>query len=140
MASAEQVKRYLAYWFQLGKPAYLRNGQEVVQPQPVVSGDRYSADFEQCWQRLRDPSNGDCYLEGMEQTIAELLTDAWEISDCARCSMPVPLFGVGMQSLSCPCNDLSSWPNLDLPLPRSPVNSTAFLDDLRDRLREGHEH
>ncbi|MBD1879298.1 MULTISPECIES: hypothetical protein [unclassified Coleofasciculus] len=135
MASQHQVKQYLAYWFQLGKKVLIRNGQEALLPQPVIRGDRYSQEFENCWQQILSPDSGDCYLEGTAEPIAQLLTPAWDVSPCSRCTMPVPVRTVGMPPLACPCNDLSGWPNTEVPLPRSPVSSQNRLVEIRDRLR-----
>ncbi len=134
MASEQQVKRYLAYWFQLGKKVVIRNGQSTVLPQPVIAGDRYSEQFEQIWQQLLSPTNGDCYLEGTQETIRDLLTPKWDIDPCARCEMPVPMINIGMPPELCPCNDLPTWPNTELPAPRDPVNSTGRLQAISDRL------
>lgn len=134
MASKEEVRQYLSYWFQLGKKVLMGNGQEALLPQPVIRGDRYSQEFEDCWRQILSLDSGDCYLEGTEETVAELLTPAWDVTSCARCAMPVPVRNVGMPPLSCPCNDLSSWPNTEIPAPRSPVNTQAQLMDIRDRL------
>ncbi len=60
---------------------------------------------------------------------------------CARCTIPVPIEVVGQSSLSCPCHDLSNWPNLELPLPHLPVNSRENLDRIRQRLlKNSHPH
>ena len=134
MASEQEVRQYLAYWFQLGKKVLIRNGQESLLPHRVIRGDRYSEEFEDCWRRLLLPESGDCYLEGTEETVAELLKPGWNVSPCARCDMPIPVHSVGMPPLSCPCNDLSSWPNTSVPAPRSPVNTQAQLTDIRNRL------
>ncbi len=135
MASEQQVKQYLAYWFQLGKKILIRN-QQAMLPQPVIVGDRYSQEFEDCWQHiLLNPE--DCYLEATEQSIAQLLTPAWEVAGCARCAMPVPVQSVGIPSLFCPCNDLPTWPNTEIPAPRSPVNAQAQLTNIRDQLLKG---
>lgn len=134
MAASAQVRQYLAYWFQLGKKLLIHGGKEALLPQPVIQGDRYSDAFEACWQRVTSAEAGDCYLEGTHQTIAELLSPAWEINPCARCAMPVPLPNLGVQSLDCPCSDLSFWPDTSMPLPRSPVNSQVQLAQIRDRL------
>ena len=139
MASEQQVKQYLAYWCQLGKKILLRNGEESLLPQPVIEGDRYSPDFERCWRRILSPDSGDCYLEGTHQSIRELLTCAWEIVPCARCSMPVPIIYVGIQPLPCPCNDLPTWPNTELPPPRSPVNNSTYLSKIQKRLERTNE-
>jgi hypothetical protein len=135
MASSEQVKEYLAYWFQLGKKILLRNGQEEMLPQTVIVGDRYSSEFELCWQRILDPQSGDCYLEGTHQTIEELLTSKWEITNCARCQMPVPIINLGIQPTCCPCSDLPGWPNTTLPLPRIPINTSDKLNQIKHRLK-----
>lgn len=137
MASEQQVKQYLAYWFQLGKRVAIRNGEIMLLPKPVIQGDRYSEDFERCWQRIRSPDSGDCYLEGTHETIAQLLTEVWEIDTCARCSMPVPMRRAGMPPLECPCNDIPGWPNNEIPSPRSPVNTQVYLNEIRNRLRQG---
>lgn len=134
MASQEQVRQYLAYWFQLGKRLVVEN-HEMILPDPVIQGDRYSAEFEACWQRILDSKHKDFYLEGTHQTIAELLSPCWDVLPCVRCEMPVPMMCVGFPSdPSCPCFDLPSWPNLDLPRPRSPVNSHTQLNQIRERL------
>lgn len=134
MASSAQVKQYLAYWFQLGKKIQVNGGKEALLPQPVIQGDRYSDEFENCWQRVTAADAGDCYLEGTSQTVAELLSPAWEVNPCARCEMPVPVPNLGVKSLECPCNDLPSWPDTSIPQPRSPVSSQAQLSQIRDRL------
>jgi hypothetical protein len=134
MADSEQVKKYLAYWFQLGKRVMIRGGAEALRPQTIIQGDRYSNELEACWSRVLAPESGDCYLEGTEETIADLLSDAWEISDCSRCAMPVPIRNLGITSLACPCNDLPGWPDTETPAPRSPISSTDYLTQLRERL------
>ena len=135
MASSEQVKKYLAYWFQLGKPLIFNDGEALL-PKPVVAGSRYSAEFEACWQRILITEGNGCYLDGTDQTIAELLSEQWDLTSCARCGMPVPIVNVGMQSSACPCFDLPNWPNLDLPLPRLPVETQTQLEQIRDRLKQ----
>ena len=137
MASDHHVKQYLAYWFQLGKKVLICN-QQIMLPQSVIRGDRYSQEFEDGWQPIL-ASGDNSYLEGTEQTIAQLLTPAWEVEGCARCSMLVPVRSVGIPSLFCPCNDLTSWPNTEIPAPRSPVNTQAQLTDIRDRLLKGSD-
>ena len=135
MASEQNVRQYLAYWFQLGKKVFIRNGQESLKPSSVIAGDRYSAEFEDCWQIVRSPESGDCYLEGTDQTIAELLSPEWEINGCARCEMPIPSRAIGMPPDNCPCFDLPGWPDTEKPQPRSPISSQTLLAQIRDRLR-----
>jgi hypothetical protein len=134
MATKQEVKKYLAYWFQLGKKVVTNNGKASFLPQSVLQGDRYSDEFEQCWQKILLPESGDCYLEGTHETIAELLMPTWELAPCGRCSMPVAMRNVGMPALLCPCNDLPNWPNTELPAPRNPVNTKEQLSTIRDRL------
>jgi hypothetical protein len=138
MAPEQQVKRYLAYWFQLGKRVLIHNGDAALKPRSVMAGERYSDEFEDIWQQILSPDSGDCYLEGTEQTIAELLTPVWDLSPCARCEMPVPVKNVGMPAELCPCGDLPNWPNTELPLPREPVNSHERLSGIRDRLNQAN--
>ncbi|MTJ08463.1 hypothetical protein [Anabaena sp. UHCC 0204] len=127
MATKNEVKEYLAYWFQLGKRVIAVNGKVSFLPQPVIQGDRYSQEFEECWLTILSPATGDCYLDGTQETINELLTPAWEMLPCGRCSMPVPLKNVGMPALLCPCSNLPGWPNTEIPAPRSPVCSQEQL-------------
>jgi hypothetical protein len=134
MASEQQVRRYLAYWFQLGKRACARGGRQVLYPQPVIQGDRYSDEFERCWQYLHSEESGECYLEGTDQTIDQLLSPQWDVHSCARCDMPVPIPERGMSPSCCPCHDLSGWPNPELPMPRAPVSSQSRLRRLCSRL------
>lgn len=134
MASAQEVRQYLAYWFQLGKRVRIHNGQDSLLPQPVIEGDRYSKAFEECWTKVTHGNAADCYLEGTEETIAQLLSPEWVITGCARCNMPVPMRNIGMPNLVCPCNNVPNWPNTEIPSPRSPLNSQAQLTKICDRL------
>ncbi|MEO1375072.1 MAG: hypothetical protein AAFW70_12275 [Cyanobacteria bacterium J06635_10] len=134
MASKTKVKKYLAYWFQLGKKVFINNGAASLQPQKIVDGESYSEDFEECWQQVISSKSGECYLEGTQQTVAELLSPEWDMVSCSRCDMPVPLRNLGMPPLLCPCNDVLNWPNNELPAPREPVTSQEQLTKIRDRL------
>jgi hypothetical protein len=134
MASESEVRKYIAYWFQLGKKVLIRNGSEALLPKSVIAGDRYSNEFEECWQKILSPKSGDCYLQGTNETIAQLLTPAWQISACARCAMPVVVRDSGMPPECCPCYDLPKWPDSEMPQPRSPVCSQSQLSGIRDRL------
>lgn len=134
MASEYQVKQYIAYWVQLGKKVVIRNGQQELLPEKIIAGDRYSQEFEDCWQQILSPNSGDCYIEGTDETIAELLTPEWDIMLCSRCVMPVPVRTQGMPPNSCPCFDLPSWPNSELPQPRDPISSKAHLSSIRHRI------
>ncbi len=134
MASEDQVRRYLGHWFQLGRKVYIRNGDRSVLPSPVIEGNHYSQAFEQCWQTLLAPESGECYLEDTDQTITELLTPQWEIIVCCRCVMPIPMTLGSMGVSACPCINLLSWPNLDLPQPRSPIDDQAQLGLIKERL------
>lgn len=136
MASEEQVRQYLAHWFQLGKKVLIDNGQQALLPEPVFRGDRYSQEFEDCWRRIISPLAGESHLEGTHETIAELLTSEWEIILCSRCVMPIPLPTRGLPPECCPCFDLPLWPNTDVPKPRSAVNTKSHLRDICDRLEE----
>lgn len=133
MANEQDVKRYLAYWFQLGRRVIVGNGKTELLPQQVLQGDRYSDEFENIWQQIHYQA-GECHLEGTDETIAELLTPAWEMLPCSRCEMPVPMRNVGMPALSCPCNTLPNWPNSELPQPRNPISTQEQLQIIRDRL------
>jgi hypothetical protein len=134
MASPEKVKRYLAYWFQLGKKLILNDTQEITMSDSVIKGDRYSEEFEACWQNIIDREGKNYYLEGTEPSIEELLLSQWNIRSCARCSMPIPKQELGSQTLDCPCVDLPSWPNFELPLPRAPIDSNSRIKNIASRL------
>ena len=139
MADLNEVKQYLACWFQLKKKVLLRNGQEELLPQKIIEGNVYSPEFESCWQRILDPQSGDCYLEGTTQTIHQLLSPIWNLSPCVRCKMPVPNMDLGCQHSLCPCQDLADWPNLELPIPRPPLDSLAHLQGIQQRLKDGKQ-
>lgn len=138
MASQDCIREYLAYWFQLGKAVWVEKSQTRCQPTPIFQGNRYSDQFEACWQLIMAANGEDCYLEGTDETIADLLGPQWEITACARCEMPVPMSTAGRppQSSACPCADLSSWPNNDIPKPRSAVDTDSRLGSIRDRLNQ----
>jgi hypothetical protein len=134
MASLAEVKQYLAHWFQLGKKVHVRNGDMALLPSRIFHHMDYSAEFEQCWSEIIADRSGDCFLEGTSQTIAELLTPTWELVDCARCSMPIPLLITGIPTENCGCADLPGWPNTEVPMPNSTLAMRSKLADLQDRL------
>ena len=136
MASTTQVKTYLAHWFQLGKKLIWRNGEETLLPQPVIQGDRFSSQFEESWQKIASIGGKDCYLEGSNETIEDLLSSNWDINGCARCNMPIAILKSGVQPLDCLCSDLDNWPNNELPPPRSLVNNQLQLGKIRARLND----
>ncbi len=135
MASPTQVKNYLAYWFQLGKQVVTNDGAKSYKPENVVEGDRFSPDFEKCWNDILNTSGKECHLEGTDQTVDELLSPAWDITSCARCDMLVPTPEVALAQILCPCNDLPTWPNEELPKPRLPVNTQKHLRDMNKELK-----
>lgn len=135
MASATEVKNYLAHWFQLGKKLVWRNGEAELLPQKITQGDRFAPEFEECWQSIMSINGQDCYLAGAKATIQELLTSAWTIDQCAICAMPVPMIEVGTQPLDCACSDLDNWPNTELPAPHLPINTQAQLNTISERLK-----
>ena len=134
MANTNEVKKYLACWFQLKKRVVSNNGSQILLPKSVFGSDGYSKEFENCWQLIISPDSGEWYLETTEQTISQLLEPSWEITSCARCSMPVAILNVGVPSHICPCHDLGNWPNTELPAPRIPVNSQEKLQEIRNKL------
>ncbi|WP_404789667.1 hypothetical protein [Altericista sp. CCNU0014] len=127
MALEADVKKYIACWMQLGKKVWINAGQSFCLAQTVLERDRYSPEFEQCWAQITDAHSNDCYLDGTTIDVKELLSDSWEIVECARCDMPISLPAAGLPVLGCPCNSLPNWPNTELPLPRAPVNSSERL-------------
>jgi len=139
MAETKEVQKYLAYWFQAGKHVMLNGGQEAYRPSCVIQGDRYSDEFQRCWTYLLSENSGDCFLEGTDQTVHELLSPRWDITPCARCEMPIPIVALGVSSLGCPCNDLPTWPNNEIPQPRSPINSRDRLSQIHGRLNRSDE-
>ncbi|MEA5551735.1 hypothetical protein VB713_12210 [Anabaena cylindrica UHCC 0172] len=136
MANKQEVKKYLAHWFQLGKKVVVGHSDQSFLPSTVLSGDRYSQEFEDCWEQIVSLEMSDCYLEGTHETIAQLLTPTWEMLACGRCEMPVPVRTLGMPALFCPCNSLPTWPNTELPAPRSPINSQEQLTEICDACGE----
>ncbi|NEP15261.1 MAG: hypothetical protein F6K14_34860 [Symploca sp. SIO2C1] len=48
--------------------------------------------------------------------------------------MPIPIKIAGIPTPVCPCHDLLTWPNTELPVPREPINSQDNLRAICDRL------
>jgi hypothetical protein len=134
MASQADVRNFLAHWFQLGKPVVLADHRGDCLPQPIFNDGEYSPAFEDCWHRIMVTSGQGCYLQGTTQSIAEMLSPAWDITACARCEMPIALPTMGMSAHLCPCNDLPTWPNTEVPVPRPAVDNRNQLMDLQQRL------
>lgn len=132
MASDIAVRQYIAHWFQLGKGVTTPDGQRW-QPRQILFGDRYSPEFEACWQAILQDKTA--YLQGTEQTIHDLRSDRWEMLPCSRCDMPIPLPVTGTSLPSaCPCHDVPNWPHSQLPRPHSPQEVAAKTNQIRSRL------
>ena len=136
MATQEQVKEYLACWFQLGKGIEMAGEDRILRFKSILQGDRYSREFETCWQQIVRSQGKGFALEGTHQGIDELFSSGWEMHSCCRCQLPIPVRDLGNQCLMCPCADLPGWPNLDLPAPRSPVDTRSHLGKIYDRVSE----
>ncbi|NJL44768.1 MAG: hypothetical protein HC922_01520 [Leptolyngbyaceae cyanobacterium SM2_3_12] len=134
MATQEQVRDFLAHWFQLGKPVVLGAKRGECLPAPIFHLGHYSSEFEDCWQQILLTKGQDCYLKGTTQTVADMLTPGWDITTCARCTMPVAIPSVGLMKFPCPCHDLPTWPNYDVPVPRAAVDDGQHLSDIQQRI------
>ncbi|MGB3300573.1 MAG: hypothetical protein WBA76_20100 [Phormidesmis sp.] len=134
MASLTDVKTYLAHWFQLGRKVKSDHGRLSYQPEKVIQGEHFSPEFEDCWAAIMAAEGKSLYLEGTDQTIAELLSPTWEVVNCARCEMPIPILQKESKPHSCPCHDLPDWPNEEVPRPRLPVSSYQHLRQMKNRL------
>lgn len=135
MATRTEVKNYLAYWFQLGKQVVSDNGSVSYAPDKVIQGDHFTPEFENCWKTIIEKEGRSLYLAGTDQTIAELLSPAWDVVSCSRCNMPVPMPQVEIKAHPCPCNDMDDWPNEEIPQPRLPVNTHNHLYNMKKRLQ-----
>ncbi|MGA1476759.1 MAG: hypothetical protein ACO4AI_16670, partial [Prochlorothrix sp.] len=133
MAQHEQVRAYLACWFQLGKGVVIHRTGEVLCPYPVLQGNHYSPEFESCWQRV---AQQECYLEGTCQWIADLLSGHWDLVQCPRCSLLVPQPQGVYFDMRCPCHDLPGWPNTAIPQPRAPISIRNHLRAIQSRIRD----
>jgi hypothetical protein len=136
MAVEADVKKYIACWMQLGKKVWIKSGQSFCLTQQVLAQERYSPEFEDCWSKIMDSDSGDCYLDGTAISIREMLGSEWEILDCPRCDMPVSMAIAKQPALNCPCHDLPNWPNTELPLPHSPIDTQERLYILQKRLAD----
>ena len=134
MASQAQIRNFLAHWFQLGKSVVLAEDRGDCLPEPIFQAGQYSRSFEDCWHKIMVTSGQGCYLKGTSQSIGEMLSSTWDITPCARCEMPIAVPTIGLTTHLCPCNDLPTWPNTELPRPRTAVDSEHQLRDLRQRL------
>ena len=140
MASHRQVRTYLACWFQLNRGVILHDTGDRLCPQPVIQQSNYSPAFEACWTQVLQRKGQNCYLEGTNQTLAELMTESWELMSCPRCTLPIPVPNCPVIRLECPCSELHTWPNTQLPLPRVPFNSQHALGHICDRVTIASHH
>ncbi len=141
MATPLQVKEYLACWLQLGRSVIIErtSGSTTLQPNTILGPRQFSPEFEAWWQTIQAQAD-QCHLEGTNETIAELLSDQWEVTACSRCQIPVTIPTRGMVTHSCPCSDLESWPNDETLPPRQSDSFTqrSRLEHIHDRLCHSH--
>lgn len=135
MASLAQVKQFIACWLQLGKRVLHTNGTLQFNPSSILNSQGYTPEFESWWKMFSQDAKH-WYLEGGDRTLEPLLSHQWEIVDCSRCAMPVPMKTAGVNESACPCADLELWPNLDLPQPHTPEHTDSKLNRLRQKLRQ----
>lgn len=135
MAAKETVKAYLAHWMQLGKKLVIQGADLPIVIAKVIDGELYSQEFEQLWDQISSAGAKPAHLEHTDQTISELLSPHWEMIDCARCELLIPCVTSGPRQIEdCPCNNLSSWPNLTTIAPRIPIITARHLTGISDRL------
>ena len=145
MASSDQVKAYLACWLQMGKAidVDLPGGQhQFLQPSVVLEAGRYSDRFERIWRYVNRHASS-CYLSGTDESIQDLLSDRWDISNCSRCSLLLPMPAPSSLTVSpCPCSDLYSWPDGEALRPRwldnTPEALERSLGGIAQRLQVAH--
>ncbi|MEN9205890.1 MAG: hypothetical protein Q6J68_00785 [Thermostichales cyanobacterium SZTDM-1c_bins_54] len=132
MAREKAVRDYLICWWQLGKALvhHTPAGDVLIRPQPLFQGEDPSPVVEAVWQRIRQAPQ-QFYLSGTNESLAELLSDRWEATACARCQLPVLIRRFGIPEGPCPCSDLDIWPSRDTLPPR-----THFREELQAKLVE----
>ncbi|GAB4210963.1 MAG: hypothetical protein OHK0012_02530 [Synechococcales cyanobacterium] len=112
MASPAAVRQYLSCWWQLGKSVidHSPQGTFPLVPALLLTPEGMSVHFESlCDQILEEPER--YHLSGTDETIADLLSERWELLPCARCQLPIPIKCIGPQQSPCPCSDSAIWPN-----------------------------
>lgn len=136
MASSEQVKQYIASWLQLGRSILVEDNGDTrgISAAKVIEGDRYTQDFEEIWQLISTSKSDRSYLQGTNETVAQLLAPSWEIVHCSLCNMLIALPQVGAKAAPCPCHDLSGWPDNNLPIPTGAHDSQFSLQKICQRL------
>ena len=134
MATSTEIKGFLARWLQLGKAVEPVGDGQPFKPHRVLSLHGYSQEFEQWWNEFEANSH-QWSLSGSSQPLSELFRPEWEISSCARCDMPIPLLVAGLNGTDCPCSDLSTWPNLELPQPHTPRETENKLKQIHLKLK-----
>ena len=135
MATSQEIKGFIAQWLQLGKSVEHVDGEKQFKPPRVLGYQGYSQEFEDWWTCFEADAHH-WTLSGMNQPLSELYSPNFEISACARCDMPIPLSMSVVKDISCPCHDLPTWPNTDLPQPRTPKDSTSKLRQIYSRLSQ----
>ena len=132
MATSAKIKSFLASWLQLGKAIEYHGGENKFQPDRILSIDGYSQEFEDWWSEFKADSQH-WFLAGSHHPLSELFEAEWDIESCSRCDMPIPLRVAGINDSNCPCADLITWPNLELPQPRAPKNTGQNLRKILSR-------
>ena len=135
MATSTEIKGFLARWLQLGKSIEPVGEGQPFKPNRVLSLQGYSREFEDWWDEFQGNSS-QWVLSGSPNPLSELFRPEWEISSCARCDMPIPLRVAGVNDTSCPCNDLPTWPNLELPHPHTPGDTEHKLRQIHFSLKK----
>jgi hypothetical protein len=138
MASAIRVKEYLSQWLQLGQnicfDAPSSGSQQCLPCRRVIAGERYSAEFEELWQKVLDAPHR-AHFAGGEDSFAYLLRPEVEVAPCPRCDLLTPCKSLGVRdATACPCE--GRVPPLDPNglMPRSPVQTRTHLSRICQHL------
>lgn len=133
MVSEDRVKQYIALWMQLGKPVVCDRDNQQLSTSSVIRGQAYSPEFEQLWQIIRQAPHH-YHLSATPCSIGDLLAGHWDLLPCARCTLLQPVNESVIAAGPCPCQDLASWPDDNLPLPRQPIDNQDYLYKIQLRL------
>lgn len=136
MATEEEVKSYLAYWFQVGKNVEIGTNREKKNVNKIfsLSSNEYSQEFNSLWEKIVEEADTS-FLEDTSFSIKKLLSSEIEIVACSVCNAIVAS-GIFFTNNSCICSNIPLWPNLDIPQPKKLLDSNCALLKIVQKLME----
>lgn len=113
-ANEDILLDYVAHFISRGKVVVSNTGGKLIYKGWVYQKIGYAPDFNEFWSELRDrPDFEQLYLEGDVYYFGQFLNDSFEVGECVRCDLQIPI-PLGMHQYQGGCHLCDKHPTTNM--------------------------